>query len=258
MPLMYRALFGNQLIDDGLQLNYLLPTEQFIELSTELFNGNRFPTTGNEDGGVGSYTFSITVGGDFTPYQSWQLGLSHWQADDIIGRTSEGHDHGTVLVEIPAFDGNSEINAIDLVYKWSANDGSTDQLEFQLEVFQRQESGNITLLNSSPLETSSYEGDQSGGYAQLVYQFAPRWRSGLRFDRLSSDNTGSNTTALDEAGLLELGDSPHAWSWMLEWLPSEFSRIRLQYTADDTGLATDHQLYMQYSHSLGAHGAHAY
>ncbi len=258
-PLMYRALFGNQLIDDGLQLNYLLPTEQFIEFSAELFNGNRFPATGNENGGIGAYTYSFTLGGDLSAYQSWQLGLSHWQADDIIGRTSGGDDHGTGTIEIPSFDGRSKITALDLVYKWSASDGSKDQLEFQLEVFQREESGDITLLvDSIPLETSSYDGKQSGGYAQLVYRFAPRWRSGIRLDRLSSDNTGSDNLVLDEAGLLEPGDPPQAWSWMLEWLPSEFSRIRLQYTADDTGLDTDNQIYVQYSHSLGAHGAHAY
>lgn len=257
-PLMYRALFGNQLIDDGLQLNYLLPSDQFIEFSAELFNGNRFPATGNENGGIGAYTCSFTLGGDFSSYQSWQLGLSHWQADDINGRTSGGDDHGTGTVEIPSFDGRSKITALDLVYKWSASDGSEDHLEFQLEVFQREESGDITLLNSSPLESTSYEGDQSGGYVQAVYQFAPHWRSGIRLDRLSSDNTGSDSLVLDEAGLLEPGDSPHAWSWMLEWIPSEFSRIRLQYTADETGLDKDQQLYLQYSHSLGAHGAHAY
>ena len=75
---------------------------------------------------------------------------------------------------------------------------------------------------------------------------------------MSSDNSGNDNLVLDEAGLLELGDSPRAWSWMLEWLPSEFSRMRLQYTADTTGLDTDNRITIQYSHSLGAHGAHAY
>ncbi|MCW8956940.1 MAG: hypothetical protein OQL09_08660, partial [Gammaproteobacteria bacterium] len=257
-PLMYRALFGNQLIDDGLQLNYLLPSDQFIEFSAELFNGNGFPGAGNEDGGIGAYTLSITSGGDISSNQSWQLGLSHWRASNIIGRTSAGHDHGTGTAEIPSFDGDSQINAIDLVYKWSANDGSSEQLEFQLEYFQRDESGTIILLNSSPLDISSYEGDQSGGYVQTVYQFARHWRSGLRVDQLSSDNTGSNITVLDDAGLIEISDSPRAWSWMLEWIPSEFSRLRLQYTVDETGVEKDQQLYLQYSHSLGAHGSHAY
>jgi hypothetical protein len=52
---------------------------------------------------------------------------------------------------------------------------------------------------------------------------------------------------------------------MLDWNPSEFSRIRLQFNRDQsrqdpgTGSAiTDNQLFLQYIFSLGAHGAHRF
>ena len=45
---------------------------------------------------------------------------------------------------------------------------------------------------------------------------------------------------------------------MLEWLPSEFSRPRLQYNRDKSSADADDQVFLQYTHSLGAHGAHSY
>jgi hypothetical protein len=47
---------------------------------------------------------------------------------------------------------------------------------------------------------------------------------------------------------------------MLDWNPSEFSRLRLQYAWDevrDDG-ETDRQLQLQYLYGIGAHGAHKY
>jgi hypothetical protein len=46
---------------------------------------------------------------------------------------------------------------------------------------------------------------------------------------------------------------------MLEFNPSEFSRLRLQLAADKSRVGvTDNQVFLQYIHSLGAHGAHRF
>ena len=45
---------------------------------------------------------------------------------------------------------------------------------------------------------------------------------------------------------------------MLEWIPSEFSRIRLQYNRDNSVQETDHQVILQYTQALGSHGAHQF
>ena len=46
---------------------------------------------------------------------------------------------------------------------------------------------------------------------------------------------------------------------MADWNPSEFSRIRLQYNYDKSQQdVTDHQIFLQYIFSLGAHGAHKF
>ena len=46
---------------------------------------------------------------------------------------------------------------------------------------------------------------------------------------------------------------------MLDFNPSEFSRVRLQLAQDKSRQGViDNQLFLQYQMSLGAHGAHNY
>ena len=248
-PLVYRGMFGDQLKQDGVQASWLLPTDTYILIGGEAGNGVHYPSAGSH-ANVGDWSAYIKTGGDIGISHSWQLGLSHWQADDVQGRASQGMDS-------PMFDGDSKVNGIDAVYKW-APDGNPQQrnLKLQAEYFQRDESGQMTLDDTA--QTSTYNGDQQGWYAQAVYQFVQQWKVGLRYDRVSSDNTGSDDAVLDEAGLLENGHTPHRSSVMLAWRPSEFSRLRLQYNRDDSTPQTDNQLFLQYTMVMGAHGAHSY
>ncbi|MBV1889638.1 MAG: hypothetical protein KUG54_01290 [Gammaproteobacteria bacterium] len=259
-PLIYRGLFGDQLRDDGVQMTYIAPTDTFLQLGAELLSGSHFPA-GGEQNDIGAATVFANIGGDIGIAHSWQLGLSHWQADNIEGRTSGGHAHGgSTSAETPSFDGDSKINALDFVYKWAANGNPKNQhLKLQFEYFDRKEDGSIIMLNSGPpIETSSYDGHQKGWYAQTIYQFKPQWRAGLRFDRLDSSNRGSDADVLGEAGLDNEGHTPKRASAMIEWVPSEFSRVRLQYNRDESYEESDDQLILQYTTSLGSHGAHQY
>jgi hypothetical protein len=46
---------------------------------------------------------------------------------------------------------------------------------------------------------------------------------------------------------------------MIDWSPSEFSRVRLQFAQDRSRPgAPDNQWFLQYMMSLGAHGAHSF
>ena len=47
------------------------------------------------------------------------------------------------------------------------------------------------LYAGPDLAATPYDADQSGWYAQAVYQPLPRWRFGGRLDRLSADNPGA-------------------------------------------------------------------
>lgn len=256
VPLIYRGLFGNQLSDEGLQLRWLAPTDLYLQLGAEFLSGRSFPAGGSEKGDSANTVF-IKLGGDVGTNHSWQLGLSRWQAD-VTARNSGGHAHGGAAAEEFAFSGDSAINGLDLVWKW-APDGNPKQrnLTFQFEVFQRDEDGDVTNT-ADAAETTSYDGSQSGWYAQLVYHFQPRWRVGLRYDQLEADNSGSDAVVLGEAGLDDEGHTPSRSSLMLDYRHSEFSRLRLQYNKDDSSEDPDQQITLQYVMSLGAHGAHRF
>jgi hypothetical protein len=46
---------------------------------------------------------------------------------------------------------------------------------------------------------------------------------------------------------------------MIDWSPSEFSRLRLQFNQDQYQQGfTDNQVFLQYIMSLGTHGAHKF
>ncbi len=92
---------------------------------------------------------------------------------------------------------------------------------------------------------------------QGVYQFAPGWRVGVRNDQLRLDSTqwGNLASALQVADHFK----PERHSLMLDHSPSEFSRFRLQLSQDRLQPGLNNQvLQLQYTLSLGAHGAHSY
>lgn len=258
-PLIYRGLFGNQLIDDGLQISYIAPTDTFLQLGAEFLSGSSFPAGGSTND-IGAWTAFADVGGDVGVEHSWQLGLSHWRADDIEGRETGGHGHGGSSIEIPSFSGDSEISALDFVYKWAPNGNPKNRnFKFQAEYFDRKETGEVNMLvDNTPVETTSYDGHQKGWYAQTTYKFKPQWQVGLRYDQLSSNNKGSDADVLGEAGLDDEGHTPKRISLALDWLSSEFSRVRLQYNKDESYENSDNQLFLQYTMSLGSHGAHQF
>ncbi len=55
-----------------------------------------------------------------------------------------------------------------------------------------------------------------------------------------------------------LGDDPLRYSLMFDYSHSEFSRIRLQFERDESGLENNNQFILQYIMSIGAHGAHEF
>ena len=252
-PLIYQGLFGNQYLDDGVRLSFVVPTDLYIELGTEMFAGGKYPA-GGKHSGVGSWTAFVNIGGDIGVSHSWQSGVSYWSADNIE-REYGGHDHGGVA-EVPLFEGDSRIVGFNAVYKWAPYGNYRDQnVKLQFEYFSRDEEGDLT---NNPLETSTLNSRQDGWYAQAVWQFMRTWGIGVRYDMVDSDNTGSDEEVLDEAGLVSNGHTPKRASLMAEWLPSEYSRIRLQYNRDDSYPVTDDQLFLQYTFSIGAHGAHQF
>jgi len=249
-PLVYQAMFGGQFRQNGLQVKWLAPTELFLEFGAESGNGDGFPATRLERNGLNGATLFAHVGGDVGDYTRWRVGGS-WLTQRAEAREG-GIDDATGESLFESFTGDSDTWVIDGVLKWAPS--PRRQLKVQGEYMHRRESGAI-FDGDGELLADDYRNTQSGWYLQSVYQFATRWRAGVRYDSLDS-GTPSYALAPDEL----LDASPDRVSLMLDWNPSEFSRLRAQYDWDnarDDG-ETDRIFRLQYIYGLGAHGAHKY
>jgi hypothetical protein len=237
-PLPYQAFFGGRYAADGVQARWVAPTSLLVEVGTELDWGSAFPATGNAGTSPGSWTLFSRLGGDVGNSHSWQFGLSYIQSDAVERGAENDPD---------VFTGDSDLTVADFVWKW-APDGNRVRNSFKLqaEYFSRSEDGTYADL--------PYRGDQEGWYLQGVWQFAPAWRAGLRHDVVDADNGPLFAgTLLEDPGRRSQRDSV-----MLDWSPSEFSRLRMQYTHDNVLVEADRQWILQYIMSIGAHGAHQF
>ncbi len=260
-PLMYRAMFGDSYTQDGVQLKWLAPTPLFLELGAEFGRGANFPGNDRNKNGTGGGALFAHVGGDVGISNDWRAGIS-WLKTAAQERES-GFMDSNGLAAKGAFSGDSTTWLADFVWKWAPNGNPKYQnFKFQSEYFVRQEKGNLNCSSDDASSTcataleSNYRTRQSGWYAQGVYQFAPEWRAGLRYEQLDS---GTRDFGANAANLQVEGFRPKKTSAMVDYSWSEFSRVRLQLAQDKSmpGL-TDNQLTVQYIMSLGAHGAHKF
>lgn len=253
-PLVYRTFWDKQLGEDGLQLKWLAPADTFIELGAELGRGRGYPGTDRQDSnGAGATALYAHLGDDIGASHSWRAGISLHQTKRVEA-SSEAFGVSN------SFSGDSKTTGIDFIWKYAPN-GNTAVTSFKLqgEYFQRRENGLLTY-DTAPAGlniTDSYSVTQSGWYLQSVYQFMPRWRAGLRYDQLDSGNAdvGASLTSVPAS----YAYTPTRTTLMLDYSPSEFSRLRLQLAQDNSreGLG-DNLLFMQYVMSLGAHGGHRF
>lgn len=249
-PLANVAMLNSGYKDAGVQLSWIVPSTLFIQLGAELLRGDSFPAAGGAaSDGTGASTLFVHFGGDASDESSWRAGLSYLAAD--ANDRAADFDSGRV-----SFTGTSDLTIADFVWKWALEGNPRGRYYVvQAEYLRRKENGELAV--SIPLagdEIGSYVGTQDGFYVQGVYQFRPRWRVGLRYDRLNA----SNDLGVTAPTPLIADHDPSRISVMTDFSNSEFSRLRLQINRDDSRPETDDQVVFQYVMSLGAHGAHRF
>ena len=252
-PLVMDAFLGGQLNEDGVQLRWLAPTDLYWDMGAELGRGRAFPASPSPSGknGAGSLNFFTHVGDDIGNSWAWQAGLSHLRTnpqdrrfdDPLAGVTS-------------SFGGTSRLWALSGILKWSPNGNPTvNNLKLQGEYFHRKEEGTLVYDAPGAALPNAYSSSQSGWYAQAVYQFMPLWRAGYRYDELDSGDVAVDTSLFPILAPYK----PKKHTVMVDWSPSEFSRVRLQLARDESRMGEpDNQVFLQYIVSLGAHGAHTF
>ena len=236
-PLPYRAFLNNQYGDDGLQVRWLAPTDQFLEFGAEVFRGDAYPAAGSRNSGTGTFTAFVNTGNDINDSSSW-LAKASYLHSDAMNRDSNGH----------LFSGITQLGILSGVYKWAPGGNPTvKNLTLTSELFFDRQAGFYDGVRLSQ--------DRWGGYVQGLYQFMPRWSVGLRYAQLS---TAPVPLALTASELDDLGHASRASTAMLEFDTSEFGRFRASYTHDEAGFKPIDELVLQYTVIYGPHGAHRY
>jgi len=245
-PLPYKAFLAGQYGDDGVALRWLAPTDFYLELSGEVNRGTSYPAGGDANNGFGSYAFHAKTGGDIGFSNSWQAGVSYLNAE--ADERESGDEDDPLL-----FTGDVDLLMAEFIWKWAPN-GNNRQRNFKFiaEYLWNKSNGHYTLTDG---QTLPYDVNQEGLYMQAIYQPIPRWRVGLRWDKLASDNPGD---VFDGTQLMPMSSDPYRYSLMADWSNSEFSRLRLQYIYDRSSVLEDNQIGLQYIFSIGAHGGHSF
>lgn len=258
-PLAYQALLGGAFGDDGVQLRWVAPTDLFVELGAEIGQGRAYPGSDASRNGAGARALFVHAGGDLGASQSWRAGVSLLTTRAKDQELAAFDSAGSAVTN--SFTGSSRITVLDVVWKWAPGGNATRQsLKLQGEWLASRRRGELTHDTAGAAATDRYSARATGRYVQAVWGFAPGWRAGVRHDRLAP---GTPDYASNSAALALPAERPSKASLMLDWSPSEFSRLRLQLASDTSGRydgvrATDRVWTLQYQVALGAHGAHGY
>ena len=261
-PLIYRLALGDHgLNDKGLQLSWLAPTPFYLLAGIEAFHGeneNAFAYHGEEplpshNGprvGVGWLKFGPSLEGNHA-LQFGVFGATGKHQEEHDGDGDGEHDHW--------LDGDTTFWGGDVVYKYNApKPHGQGDFVLQAEYFNRKKDLDLVAHDLAPqFVGNSRVDEQDGYYVQAVYGFLPRWRAGLRWEQVGLTNESELPS-----GTTEDFDSSDRVSAMLDFTPSEFSRIRLQanhgsYETEE-GSEDVTEVYVQWMVSLGAHGAHKF
>ncbi|OGT93750.1 MAG: hypothetical protein A2298_01500 [Gammaproteobacteria bacterium RIFOXYB2_FULL_38_6] len=227
-PLIYKLCLGEHgLNDKGVQLSWLAPTPFYLLAGIEAFQGDNetmFAYSGEEplpihDGPRLNIAW-LKVSPDLPGNHAFQIGIF-----GASGKHQEAHDGNGDGTEDHWLDGNNSFCGSDFVYKYNSPQSYGEgDFVLQGEYFSRRKDLELVQHDLVPALTGNNKiEDQDGYYVQAVYGFLPRWRGGLRWEQAGLVNKAE----LPDGTIENYGDS-YRIGTMIDFTPSEFSRLRLQ------------------------------
>ena len=267
-PLVHQAAFGDEGLNEiGTRITWVAPTEVYLLLGGEMLMGENEGSFGRT--GFGQPSQNIRVDGVkgpglFVGYLETSVDIG--DASVLVrlsgahGKTRSDEDFSSGAPSSQALSGSTTVLGGALTVKHTLD--AIRYISFQSEYLWRHTDGTSYSLDlTQQLHQSALEKRQSGFYAQAVAKFGLRMRGGLRFDLLQGNEIMENGRRRD------LPEGLPRFSSMIEFNPTEFSRIRLQYNYDLSRYSTTnqqldrttvHELTLQVNLAIGAHGAHSF
>jgi hypothetical protein len=278
----YRTLLGDHgLNDTGLRFSWLPRTGNwYTHLGVEFLQGREqtFATggeetpTGRADGAALAATTAGALGATksgprlTTVYAKFgpDLGKNHaLQFGGWLARSNqlqEVHDHTeeSPASMVHALDGKGKAWGLDAVYKYEAGGyGGQGNAKLVAEYLRLNKDLRVAFHENGALVGQKRDFTQDGVVVQGTYGFLPHWQAGVRYDV-----TGLTNQLDGPAGKLWDKNKSDRWTFALTRQIDHFSLLRLQ--ASRANLWVEgakenvNQIFLQYQHSLGAHGAHSF
>jgi hypothetical protein len=243
IALPYKAFLGEEALggEKGVQLTWLPPLSFYTLLGGEVLQGENDHLFG-ADARSGPHAYTLFAKTSFDTGDNSSLLFGPYV---LFGKAYQPSDEGL------DFRGNSNLWGVEAVWKWKQGvQGVTLQGEY---LYLAQNGREVTDPETG--DTVSRRLHRDGAYVQALYRYE-RWRVGARYDTLDLFSDDLKRGGVEE----ELGRRPWRTTAALEFNPSEFSRIRLQYTHDEStrdGVQND-EWWLQFIFGIGAHGAHEF
>jgi hypothetical protein len=267
-PLIATALFGEEGLNEiGAQATWVAPTSFYLMFGAEVLNGDNeqsFGTTGI-DNPQGNVVVSAVQGPNlYIGYIRSSFDVEDasilFGVSNALGTTRNDQGFASAGIAGEAVDANTDIIGGDLTVKYSID--AIRFIMFQSEYMYRVMNGTEYTHDSSNIVSSvSLDRHHSGFYAQAVTKLDQCWNVGVRYDLLMQ-----NDVSLGGMNQHMPSNLPR-YSAMIEYSPTEFSRLRLQFDRDESRFVQTSggwsqqpytQVILQANFTIGAHGAHAF
>jgi hypothetical protein len=251
----YSLILGEGIGDAGVQVTWLPATDNYMLFGLEALQGDQdyFGSLANDDERAANNLDDPLAGPRLlTGYFKLAPNLDGDNAAQVGVSMAYARQHQEILQDA-ALQGNAMLFGIDALYKHFSQGAYGDGAwKIQSEYLYRAKELDVASSTDPAVIGDTRKYKQDGMYLQCVYGFAPRWSAAARWDAFGLTNESAD----------EDGDMTDRYTAALTFQPTEFSLLRLQ--IDRTSVARDgddtilHQFALQYTHSLGEHGAHQF
>lgn len=242
IALPYRAFVGNEGLggEKGVQFTWLPSLPFYTQFGAEVLQGENDLLFG-AGARSGPHAFSLFVK---SAIESTENSTLYFGPSVLFGKTKNSN-----IVADAELDGRSALYGMEAFWKWRPD--SHQALTLQSEYLFLTQHGDLTDLAAGTVETLRRH--QDGLYIQGMYQMN-RWRVGARYDMLELFADTFKRAGVQQ----DLGETPWRATGAVEYNPTEFTRIRLQYSHDRTGRdgKTNNEGVLQFIFGIGAHAAH--